>query len=111
MQLFAALKKIRDFERLQLPFLKSLVDFDIIIEVGYAEEGNRPLTPKQLYLLALGSHTTVRRRLVALVERGIISQHVNAQDRRSANLRLTHKSSKALRKYGRLLTTVSVLPV
>jgi DNA-binding MarR family transcriptional regulator len=110
MQLFAALKKIREFERLRLPFLNSLIDFDIIIEIGYAEEGNRPLTPKQLYLLALGSHTTVRRRLGALVERGVISQHINVQDRRSANLRLTPKSSRVLRQYGRLLTAVSVFP-
>ena len=35
-KLFAALKKIREFERLQLPFIKSLIDFDIIIEIGHA---------------------------------------------------------------------------
>ena len=32
------IEKIREFERLQLPFLKSVVDFDIVIEIGYAEE-------------------------------------------------------------------------
>jgi hypothetical protein len=31
-------EKIRDFERQQLPFLKSIVDFDIVIEIGYAKE-------------------------------------------------------------------------
>ena len=38
MKLFAALKKIREFEKAQLPFLKSIVDFDILIEIGHAEE-------------------------------------------------------------------------
>ena len=33
MQLFAALRKIRQFERLKLPFIKALIDFDIIIEM------------------------------------------------------------------------------
>ena len=38
MKLFAALRQIREFERAQLPFLKSIIDFDIVIEIGYAEE-------------------------------------------------------------------------
>src|ERR1035441_1669700 len=38
MKLFTGLKKIREFERQQLPFLKSVFDFDIVIEIGYAEE-------------------------------------------------------------------------
>ena len=42
MKLFAALRKIREFERGQLPFLKSIVDFDIVIEIGYAEEEGPP---------------------------------------------------------------------
>ena len=42
MKLFAALKKIRAFEKAQLPFLKSIVDFDILIEIGHAEEHGWP---------------------------------------------------------------------
>ena len=38
MELFAALKRMREFEKLQMPFIKSLIDFDIIIEIGYAQE-------------------------------------------------------------------------
>jgi hypothetical protein len=53
MKLFTGLKKIREFERLQLPFFRSLVDFDIIIEIGYAEEQGQPLTLKQLFLTVL----------------------------------------------------------
>ncbi len=51
MKLFTGLKKIREYERQQLPFLKSVVDFDIVIEIGYAEEQGQPLTLKQLFLL------------------------------------------------------------
>ncbi len=51
MKLFTGLKKIREFEKQQLPFLKSVVDFDIVIEIGYAEEQGQPLTLKQLFLL------------------------------------------------------------
>ena len=38
MKLFAALKTVREFERSQLTFIRYLVDLDIIIEIGYAQE-------------------------------------------------------------------------
>lgn len=109
MKLFAALKKVREFERQQLPFLKSVIDFDIIIEIGYAEEQKQPLTPKQLFLLKLSSPTTVRRRLAKLEEQGMVTRRANANDRRSAFLGIHSSSLKLLGKYGRLLTRISVL--
>ena len=106
MQLFAALRKIRELERVQLPFLKSLLDFDIIIEIGYAAEQKQPLTAKQLYLLKLGPLTTVRRRLVVLAEKGIVRRRRNAQDRRSTFLTIASSSLKLLGRYGKLLTAI-----
>ena len=108
MKLFAALRKIRDFQKLQLPFIQSLVDFDIIIEIGYAEEEKKPLTPKHLFLLELGSVTTVRRRLARLIEQGVITRRANANDRRSAFLAMGSSSLKLLGKYGAVLTAISV---
>ena len=108
MKLFTGLKKIREFERLQLPFLRSVVDFDIIIEIGYAEEEKKPLTPKHLFLLKLGSVTTVRRRLARLIEQGIVMRRANANDRRSAFLAMGSSSLKLLGKYGAVLTAISV---
>jgi DNA-binding MarR family transcriptional regulator len=107
MKLFAALRKIRQFERLKLPFIKALIDFDIIIEIGYAAEQGQPLTPKQLFLLKLGSLTTVRRRLAKLVEAGIVVRRPNAEDRRSAFLAISPPSLKLLGKYGIALTAIS----
>jgi len=110
MKLFAALRKRREFERLELPFLKSLIDLDIIIEIGYAEEQKQPLTPKQLFLLNLSSSTTVRRRLARLVEQGVVTRRTNAKDRRSEVLAIGTSSLKLLGKYGKMLTATSVLP-
>jgi DNA-binding MarR family transcriptional regulator len=109
MKLFAALRKRREFERLELPFVKSLIDFDIIIEIGYAEEQKQPLTPKQLFLLNLSSSTTVRRRLAKLVEQGVVTRRTNAKDRRSEVLAIGTSSLKLLGKYGKMLTATSVL--
>jgi len=109
MKLFTGLKKIREFERLQLPFLKSVVDFDIVIEIGYAEEQGQPLTLKQLFLLNISSRTTVRRKLARLIEQGIVMRRKHANDHRASLLTISASSVKLLGKYGGALTSISAL--
>ena len=106
MKLFAGLRKMREFERLQLPFLTSLVDFDIIIEIGYAEEQLQPLTLKRLLLLNPSSRTTVRRRLASLVEKGVVIRHKDTEDQRSSLLTVSSSSLKLLTKYGSFMTSI-----
>ena len=109
MKLFTGLKKIREFERLQLPFLKSVVDFDIVIEIGYAEEQGQPLTLKQLFLLNIRSRTTVRRKLARLIEQGIVIRRKHANDHRANLLIISASSVKLLSRYGGTLTSISTL--
>jgi DNA-binding MarR family transcriptional regulator len=109
MKLFASLRKIREFERLQLPFIQSLIDFDLIIEVGYAQEEKKPLTPKQLFLLNLSSVTTVRRRLAKLTEQGIVMRRTNAKDHRSDILTISTSSLKLLGRYGKAVSGIWAL--
>ena len=107
MKLFTGLRKIREFERLQLPFLKSVVDFDIVIEIGYAEEQEQPLTLKQLFLLNISSRTTVRRKLAKLIEQGIVVRRKHTNDHRVTLLIISPSSVKLLGKYGGTLTSIS----
>jgi DNA-binding MarR family transcriptional regulator len=109
MKLFTALREIREFQRQQLPFLKSVIDFDILIEIGYAEEQKQPLTLKQLFLTNVGSLSSVRRRLARLEEQGMVTRRADAGDRRSAFLFLTSSSLKMLGKYGKFLTRISIM--
>jgi hypothetical protein len=108
MKLFTGLKKIREFERRQLPFLKSVFDFDIVIEIGYAEEQGQPLTLKRLFLLNIGSRTTVRRKLATLIEQGIVIRRKHANDHRASLLMISPSGVKLLCKYGGTLTSISV---
>jgi DNA-binding MarR family transcriptional regulator len=107
-KLFTGLKKIREFERLQLPFLKSIFDFDIVIEIGYAEEQGRPLTLKQLFLLNICSRTTVRRKLATLIERGFVIRRKHAKDHRASLLMIAPSGVKLLSKYGGTITAIAV---
>jgi DNA-binding MarR family transcriptional regulator len=107
MRLFTGLKQIREFERLQLPFLKSVVDFDIVIEIGYAEEQGQPLTLKQLFLLNICSRSTVRRKLARLIEQEIVIRRKHANDQRASLLIISPSSVKRLGKYGDTITSIS----
>ena len=105
MKIFAALRQIREFERTQLPFLKSIIDFDLVIEIGYAEDMGQPLTQKQVLLLNLSSRTTVRRRLASLIAKGVVRRRKNAHDQRSSLLHVAPASHKALGKYHGVMTS------
>ena len=105
MKLFTALKKMREFQRGQMPFLRSIIDYDIVIEIGYAEEEGQPLTLKQLLLLKLSSRTTVRRKLARLIQEGVIKTRKNARDGRSSLLTVSPTSQKIFGKYGSALAT------
>ena len=109
MKLFTGLKKIREFERQQLPFLKSIVDFDIVIEIGYAQEQGQPLTLKHLFLLNIRSRTTVRRKLAKLIEQGMVMRRKHANDHRASLLVIPPASVKLLSKYGGTLTSIAAL--
>jgi hypothetical protein len=106
-KLFAGLKIRRDFERQQLSFIRSFIDFDIIIEIGYAQEQKRQFTPKQLFLLKIAADTTVRRRLAKLTEQTIVNRRTNTKDHRSNFLTLSTATLRLMDRYGGILAGIS----
>ena len=99
MSAFARLKALRDFERSQLAFLKTLEDRDLLYEIGLAQSQGQPLTVKQVFLLGLGSVPTVQRRLGRLRRLGVIQQRRCDHDRRSVEITLAPKAAKVLVQY------------
>jgi DNA-binding MarR family transcriptional regulator len=108
MQLFAGLRKIRAFQTLQLPFLKTVSDFDIVLEIGYAEERGKPLSLKQLFLCNICSRTTVRRKLASLIAQGIVIRRKDENDNRASLLTISSSTIKLLTKYGVAITAISL---
>ncbi|MDP9091317.1 MAG: hypothetical protein M3O26_21590 [Pseudomonadota bacterium] len=107
MKLFTGLKKIRALEKLHLPFIKSVIDLDIVIEIGYEQEHGRIITLKHLYLLDICSRGTMRRKLGLLVDQGIVTRLRQASDRRASLLAIAPGTAKLLSKFCSGVTTIS----
>src|SRR5271157_3177203 len=73
MKIFEKLNTIRAYQRAHLQFLESLEDYDIVCEIGAAQEAGKFMTAKQLLLCDLGAPATLRRRLERMVKMGIIT--------------------------------------
>lgn len=52
MRTFERLRTVRAFERRALPYVKSLEDWDLLIEIGYHQEQGKLINLKQLLLVA-----------------------------------------------------------
>jgi hypothetical protein len=109
MKLFAGLRKIRLFERGQLPVLRTLIDFDIVIEIGYEEERGSPVTLKKLYLLKLCSPGTLRRKLNQLTASGIVIKKDHPTDGRSSRLLISPTTFKQLCRYSGVVSAAASL--
>jgi hypothetical protein len=101
--LFHRLKALREFERQELAFLKTLEDRDLVCEIGLRQALGEPLTVKQVFLLGLGSVPTVQRRLARLRKLGILQHRRSDADRRSVEVTLSPKALRALDRYADLL--------
>jgi DNA-binding MarR family transcriptional regulator len=83
------LRKRRAYERRFLPFLKTIVDFDIACEIGYHQLAGCALTVKQLLLLSLAPPATVMRRLDRLCALGVVERRRSLRDGRVHELQLS----------------------
>jgi DNA-binding MarR family transcriptional regulator len=96
LQEFESLREKRAYERRYLPFLKTVVDFDVACEIGYHQATGNPLTVKQLLLLKLAPPATVLRRLDRLCALGIVARIRSRRDRRVQQLRLSPETVRLI---------------
>lgn len=99
MKVFKKLKLMREFEKLYMPYLDTLEDFDLVLEIGFYQSQDEPLTLKRLFLLDIASVATVQRRLAKLKKHGVVTQDRSEHDRRRTVLCLPPETRKLFRKY------------
>lgn len=91
-----ALRALRDYERRELPFVQTLEDYALVVEIGYRQASRQPITLKELLLLGLASVPTLQRRLRRLRALGVVVQRRCEHDRREVELLLGAEAMKAI---------------
>lgn len=86
-----------------MPFLQSIVDLDLIREIGYHQEIGRRLSLKILFQHGIASVATVQRRLSRLKRLGVVHQLPADHDRRVIHLMLSPKTIDLYRRMSRQL--------
>jgi DNA-binding MarR family transcriptional regulator len=105
-QAFNKLKTLRELERQQLPFVQTVEDLDILVQIGYHAETTAPLTLKQLFLLNIGSAATIQRRLGRLKRLGVVQHKRLERDRRSVELTLNPEVRNTCRRIIQQVTRI-----
>lgn len=103
MGVFKKLRRLRNFERRSLRFLRTMEDIDVLCEIGIHQEQGRPLTMKELHRLHLGSVPTMQRRLRRLRQYGAVASRRTERDGRAVELRITPRALKLFSRYATLL--------
>jgi hypothetical protein len=103
---FANLRAIRAFRKRNLAFLETMVDYDVVLEIGYHQEAGVPLTINRLHALGVCSVPTLQRCLRRLRNASAIRQTKTAKDARVVELTLSPRLLRIYRRYGDLVASV-----
>lgn len=91
-------KRIKEIKSIldEFPGIKTYKELDILIEIGYHQEMDAPLTVKQLLSLDIASQATVRRHLDQLIQSGMVTKGVLVNDHRAVILLLSPSTIKSM---------------
>ena len=90
----ATFKRIKAIKSIleEFPGIKTYKELDILIEIGYHQETDCPLTIKQLLSLGIASDATVRRQLSQLILSGMVVKGEMVSDHRAVILLLSDET-------------------
>ena len=101
MRIFRRLSELSRFRRRHMAFIESLVDLDLLREIGLGEENGRPATLTTLLGHGVASVATVQRRLRRLKRLGLVRQVRSGEDARVQHLVLSPRVRDLYRRMGK----------
>jgi len=104
MSRFQHLRAVAEHRRHCLPFVTTLVDYDLLVEIGYWERRGEPIMHKGLLHIQPWKRTTLRRRLAHLRKRGVVLSK-RGRDGRSVVFTLDRSVSTAFAKWDRAVVS------
>ena len=105
MRHFEKLRDLRTFRKEHADLFSTLEGHNLVSEIGLHQAKGQPLTLKQLFLLDIGSVSTVQRRLRQFKEQGLVRHRPAPGDRRSVELTLSPKCLRIFASYDEVMSS------
>ncbi len=95
---FSLLKIIRNYNRSRFPFLRTRLDFDLLLFIGHCQALGKPMNLTDILTSNLGSVSTVVRHLGRLEKLDVVIKRKAATDKRNVHYFLADAHLETMRE-------------
>jgi len=106
---FALLKTIRTYKNSRFPFLRTRVDYDLLLYIGHGQVNGRPMNLTDILMSNIGTVSTIVRRLGRLEKIGVVRKVKATTDKRNVYYFLADEHLEAVAAFVNYLTRAGSL--
>ena len=96
---FALLKTIRAYKNSRFPFLRTRVDYDLLLHIGHGQVSGKPMNLTDILTSNIGTVSTIVRRLGRLEKLGVVHKVKATTDKRNVHYFLADEHLDAVAEF------------
>lgn len=96
---FALLKTIRAYKNNRFPFLRTRVDYDLLLYIGHGQVSGKPMNLTDILTSNIGTVSTIVRRLGRLEKLGVVRKVKATADKRNVHYFLADAHLEAVAEF------------
>jgi DNA-binding MarR family transcriptional regulator len=96
---FALLKTIRAYKNSRFPFLRTRVDYDLLLYIGHGQVSGKPMNLTDILTSNIGTVSTIVRRLGRLEKLGVVHKLKATTDKRNVHYFLADEHLDAVAEF------------
>ena len=96
---FALLKTIRAYKNSRFPFLRTRVDYDLLLYIGHGQVSGKPMNLTDILTSNIGTVSTIVRRLGRLEKLGVVRKIKATTDKRNVHYFLADEHLDAVAQF------------
>ncbi len=96
---FALLKTIRAYKNSRFPFLRTRVDYDLLLHIGHGQVSGKPMNLTDILTSNIGTVSTIVRRLGRLEKIGVVHKVKATTDKRNVHYFLADEHLEAVAEF------------
>lgn len=96
---FALLKTIRAYKNNRFPFLRTRVDYDLLLHIGHGQVSGKPMNLTDILTSNIGTVSTIVRRLGRLEKLNVVRKVKATTDKRNVHYFLADEHLEAVAEF------------